>query len=632
MKGASPKAAGNPSVARTRGRRAKALVHYADKPILLIMRYIGRRPLAHAFVLLGIVAAVGCALGSQFAIKNLIDELPAGRHHPAAIVTAFLIIVVLLFADNLFWRLSGWVSVRTFVAVTGDVRRHLFGYLLSHSTGYFSNVQPGTLASRVSATANAIFTIENTVAWTALPPLLSVLGAIGIIGTLSPLMSLALLLVSGCMAAVLFWLGSKGRSRHMRFASDAASVDGELVDVISNMTTVRMFDATRRESARLHSFLTHEMTSREASVRYLEKLRLLHAVATWLLSSGLLGWVLWLWTRGRATTGDVVLVSSLGFAILHGTRDLAVALVDLTQHISRLAEAAQTLLVPRDMEEMVGVPALQVRDANIDFENITFAYPGRRPVLDHFSLHIDAGQKVGLVGPSGAGKSTVLALLQRLFEPPRGSGAVTISGQCLSDVSLASLRSAIAIVPQDISLFNRTLLDNVRYGRPDATEEEVLRACAHANCLDLVRSLPEGLGTVVGDRGTRLSGGQRQRIAIARAFLKDAPILLLDEATSALDSVSEAAIQLALDRLMEGRTVVAIAHRLSTLQSFDRIVVIHHGRLVDDGAPNELSRRAGIYRDVLLRQERRAATGNRQPEVVAHARMAKASSAFDEPA
>jgi ATP-binding cassette subfamily B protein len=622
MNGDSPKAAGKPSVARTRGRRAKTLVQHAGKPVLLIMQYIGRRPVAHALVLLGIVAAVCCGLGSQFAIRNLIDALPAGRSHPAAVVTAFLTVVVLLFADNLFWRLSGWISVRTFVAVTGDVRRHLFGYLVSHSPGYFSNIQPGTLASRVSATANAIFTIENTIAWTALPPLLSVLGAIGIIGMLSPFMALALLLVSACMAAFLFWLASKGRSRHMRFASDAASVDGELVDVISNMTTVRMFDAARRESARLDSFLKNEMTSREASVRYLEKLRLLHAIATWLLSSGLLGWVLWLWTRERATTGDVVLVSSLGFAILHGTRDLAVALVDVTQHVARLAEAAQTLLVPREMEERVGVPALQVRDANIDFENITFAYPGRRPVLDHFSLHIDAGQKVGLVGPSGAGKTTVLALLQRLFEPPRGSGAVTISGQRLSDVSLASLHDAIAIVPQDISLFNRTLLDNVRYGRPDATDEEVLRACEHANCLELIRSLPEGLGTVVGDRGTRLSGGQRQRIAIARAFLKDAPILLLDEATSALDSASEAAIQLALDRLMERRTVVAIAHRLSTLQSFDRIVVIQHGRLVDDGAPNELSKRAGIYRDVLLRQERRAATG-RQPEVVAHTRMAR---------
>jgi ATP-binding cassette subfamily B protein len=191
------------------------------------------------------------------------------------------------------------------------------------------------------------------------------------------------------------------------------------------------------------------------------------------------------------------------------------------------------------------------------------------------------------------------------FDPPRGSGAVCISGQRLCDISLNSLRDAIGVVPQDISLFNRSLLENLRYGRPDATEEEVLKACEQA--LSLIRSLPDGLQTIVGERGTQLSGGQRQRIAIARAFLKDAPILLLDEATSALDSVSETMIEAALEKLMEGRTVVAIAHRLSTLQNFDQIVVIQHGRLVDDGAPQELARRLGIYRDVLLRHERRMA-------------------------
>jgi ATP-binding cassette subfamily B protein len=573
--------------------------------VRLLFRYVGQHPVEHAMVTLAIVAAVGCTLGSQFAIRNLIDALPGGRAHPAHVVNAFLVIVGLLFADNLFWRVAGWASVRTFVAVTGDVRRELFGYLTGHSSGYFSNVQPGTLASRISATANAVFTIENLTAWNALPPLLSVIGSVVLIGWVSVWMALALVGISVCMTCFLFWLARKGGSRHMNFASRAASVDGELVDVIGNMPTVRAFVATARECLRFGGILEQEMTSRTASLRHLEKLRLLHAVATVLLSCVLLGWVLWLWTQGRATTGDVVLVGSLGFAILHGTRDLAVALVDMVQHVARLADAAQSLLVPREMEEKVGVPPLQIRDANIDFENVTFSYAGRRRVLDHFSLHIDAGQRVGLVGPSGAGKSTVLALLQRAFDPPSGSGAVCISGQRLCDVSLGSLRDAVAVVPQDISLFNRSLLDNLRYGRPDATETEVLQACEHANCADLIRSLPDGLQTVVGERGARLSGGQRQRIAIARAFLKNAPILLLDEATSALDTESEVKIQKALDRLMKGRTVVAIAHRLSTLQNFDRIVVIQHGRLVDDGAPNALADRPGIYRDVLLRRERR---------------------------
>jgi ATP-binding cassette, subfamily B, bacterial len=600
-----PQVAQASHAARTRGRRALELAGYSGKPIGLLLRYVGRHPIAHALVLASIVAAVGCSLASQFAIRNLIDALPGGRAHPAQVIHAFLVIVVLLLADNLFWRVAGWASVRTFVEVTGDVRRELFGYLVGHSPGYFSNVQPGTLASRISATANAVFTMENLSAWSALPPFLSVVGAVVLIGLVSVWMALALVGIAACMTAFLFWLARKGGGRHMGFASRAASVDGELVDVIGNMSTVRTFVATARECLRFGSYLDDEVASRKASLRFLEKLRLLHAAMTVVLSSCLLGWVLWLWTQERATTGDVVLVSSLGFAILHGTRDLAVACVDMIQHVARLAEAAQSLLVPREMEERIGVPLLQVRDANIDFENITFSYPGRRRVLDHFSLHIDAGQRVGLVGPSGAGKSTVLALLQRSFDPQPGAGAVCISGQRLSDISLNSLHNVIAVVPQDISLFNRSLLDNLRYGRPDATEEQVLRACEHAHCLDLIRALPEGLQTIVGERGTRLSGGQRQRIAIARAFLKDAPILLLDEATSALDSASEAAIQHALEKLMKGRTVVAIAHRLSTLQNFDRIVVIQHGRLVDDGSPQELARRPGIYRDVLLRRERR---------------------------
>ncbi|WP_069268997.1 ABC transporter ATP-binding protein, partial [Paraburkholderia nodosa] len=578
-----------------RGRRATALIQYACKPISLLLRYVRAHPYGHLVVLSGIVAAIACSLGAQFATKNLIDTLPAGHAHPGRVVEAFLIIVALLFADNLFWRLAGLAGVRTFVAVTGDVRRELFGYLTGHSPAYFSNMQPGTLASRISSTAIAIFTIENMAAWSAIPTLLSVLGSVVLIGSVSKGMAFALAGISVCMTTFLSWIARKGGERHLHFASRAASVDGELVDLIGNMSTIRAFDATARECLRFGNFLDSEIRSRQSSLRHLEKLRLVHAIMTVLLSCLLLGWVIWLWSEERATTGDVVLVSSLGFAILHGARDLAVALVDMTQHVARLAEAAQSLLIPREMEQGVDVPDLQIRDANIDFENISFSYPGRRRVLDHFSLHIDAGQRVGLVGVSGAGKSTVLALLLRWFDPPAGAGAVCISGQRLCDVSLRSLHDAVSIVPQDISLFNRSLLDNLRYGRPEATEDQVMKACEHAGCLELIRSLPDGLNTVVGEHGSSLSGGQRQRIAIARAFLKDAPILLLDEATSALDSASEAVVQAVLEKLMKGRTVVAIAHRLSTLQNFDRIVVIQHGRLVDDGTPRELTRRPGIY-------------------------------------
>jgi ATP-binding cassette, subfamily B, bacterial len=284
-----------------------------------------------------------------------------------------------------------------------------------------------------------------------------------------------------------------------------------------------------------------------------------------------------------------------------------VALVDLTQHVARLGEATQTLLIPHEMAERGNTAPLQIQEATVDFDNVTFAYAGRRPVLSGFNLHIRAGERIGLIGPSGAGKSTIFALIQHFYEPQ--SGCVRISGQDISQVTLQSLQAAISIVPQDVSLFHRSLLDNIRYGKPTATEEEVRRACEDANCLDFLAAMPGGLKTIAGDRGTKLSGGQRQRIAIARAILKDAPILLLDEATSALDTASELAIQSALERLMKNRTVIAIAHRLSTLQTFDRIVVINRGRVVQDGPPAELANVPGIYRETLERQRKRVPAG-----------------------
>jgi ATP-binding cassette subfamily B protein len=221
-------------------------------------------------------------------------------------------------------------------------------------------------------------------------------------------------------------------------------------------------------------------------------------------------------------------------------------------------------------------------------------------VLQDLDLAIEPGQRVGLVGASGAGKSTVLALLQRFYDVQ--GGAVRIDGHDISTITQDSLRETMAIVPQDISLFHRSVLENIRYARPDATEAEVMEAATIARCRDFIEDLPDGFNTMVGDRGVKLSGGQRQRLAIARALLKDAPILLLDEATSALDTESEQAIQMALDNLMRGRTVIAIAHRLSTLRNFDRIVVMDAGRVVDDGSPEELASRPGPYRNLLRKQ------------------------------
>ena len=575
----------------------RALPGYAGRPLAFMFRYVRAHALGHVAILLSVVVAVGAAVGSQYAIKNLVDMLAAGTKSP--IWTAFAILAALIATDNMAWRVGGWIAARMFVAVTGDVRRDLFQHLTGHAPSYFSDRQPGTLASRITATANAIFLVETTVAWNVLPPCLAVAFSVGVLALISPIMAGALVVLASILSFVLVKLADRGSHLHRTYATDAAAVDGELVDVISNMPLVRAFGATFRERERFAGRVDRELTSRRQSLRYLEKLRVFHAVATAMLTAGLLAWAIMLWQQGVATTGDVVLVSTMGFTILHGTRDLAVALVNTVQQVARLSEALSTLLVPHTLNDREGAESLPQAQGRVTFERVNFAYPDGSPVLRKFSLSIQPGERVGLVGRSGSGKSTVLALLQRLRDVEEGR--ILIDGRDIAQLTQESLHAQLSIVPQDVSLFARSIRENIRYGRPDAADEEVLTAASDAGC-DFIAELPEGFDTMVGDRGVKLSGGQRQRLAIARAFLRNAPILIMDEATSALDSESEQAVQVALDRLMVGRTVIAVAHRLSTLRDFDRIVVMQNGRILQDAAPALLERQKGPYRDLLKRQ------------------------------
>jgi ATP-binding cassette subfamily B protein len=406
------------------------------------------------------------------------------------------------------------------------------------------------------------------------------------------------------MVYLMFRLAAAGKPLHDDFADKAAVVDGEMVDVITNMPLVRAFCGLSHEHDRFDSTVKRELVARGRSLRYLEKVRITHAAITMLMTITLLAWVIALWQRGGATTGDVVLVCTLGLSILNATRDLAVALVDVTQHVARLTEAIATLLLPHELRDHPEAEPLMKSGAAITFNNISFQYPGGQKVFDRFSLRLQPGQRVGLVGQSGGGKSTLFVLLQRFYDVQHGS--IVIDGQDISRVTQQSLREAISVVPQDISLFHRSILENIRYGRPTATDDEVLRAAIAARC-DFVETLPDGLDTMVGDRGVKLSGGQRQRIAIARAFLKDSPILLLDEATAALDTESEEAIREALSRLMRGRTVIAIAHRLATLRNFDRVVLLKAGKILEDGPPDRLMQGQGPYRDLVTQEMSRLA-------------------------
>jgi ATP-binding cassette subfamily B protein len=398
----------------------------------------------------------------------------------------------------------------------------------------------------------------------------------------------------------MFRLAAAGRPLHHEFADQAAAVDGEMLDIVGNMTLVWAFCGLGREHTRFDATINRETAARRRSLQYLEKLRLLHAAVTVLLIIALLAWAIMLWESGLASTGDVVLVCTLGLYVLLATRDLAVALVDFTQHVARLSEALATILTPHRLRDHPEATSLARSGASIAFENISFSYPDGRRVYTDFSLRIEPAQRVGLVGQSGCGKSTLFVLLQRFYDLQ--GGRILLSDQDIARVTQESLRAAIAVVPQDISLFHRSIMENIRYGRPDASDDDVREAIVASNCASFIEHLPQGTATLVGDRGVKLSLGQRQRIGIARAFLKNAPILLLDEATSALDSDSEEAVREALDRLMGGRTVIAIAHRLASLRNFDRIVVLDAGTLCEDGPPQVLVQRKGIYCN-LVRQE-----------------------------
>ena len=577
---------------------------YARRPLAFMFRYIRLRPGCHLLILAAVLAAVACSVSTQYGVKYLVDAL-SGNRGGAGVWVAFALLVSLIAADNLLWRLASWVANFTFVGVTGDLRRDLFRHLTGHAPSYFADRLPGMLTSRVTATSNAVFTVENMAMWNVLPPCAATLAAIAFVLTISGAMAAGLALVGGVVLVAMFRLAAAGRPLHHDFANKTAAVDGEMVDVVSNMQLVRAFCGMSREHRRFDATLDREMAARRRSLLYLEKLRILHAVVTIVLTLGLLAWAIVLWERGFATTGDVVLACTLGMSVLHATRDLAVALVDVTQHIARLAEALATLLLPHELRDHPKATVLVKRGARVDFENVTFGYADGTRVFAGLKLRLEPGQRIGLVGPSGGGKSTLFAMLQRFYDLQ--DGRILIDGQNIARVTQESLRGAIAVVPQDISLFHRSIIENIRYGKPEASEDELRAAALAARCGDFIEALPDGLETIVGERGVKLSGGQRQRIAIARAFLKDAPLLLLDEATSALDGDSEEAIREALGRLMLGRTVVAIAHRLSTLRSFDRVIVLQGGAIVQDGPPDQLMRRGGMYRNLVQREMSRLA-------------------------
>ncbi len=320
------------------------------------------------------------------------------------------------------------------------------------------------------------------------------------------------------------------------------------------------------------------------------------------MQTAILGLALWLWSQGQATPGDIAFVLTMFFLLSGHLRDVGQHIRNLQRSVNDMEELVNLYAQPLGIEDMAGAKPIRITDGAIEFDRVTFQYGAHpTPLYRDFSVTIPAGERVGLVGHSGSGKTTFVKLIQRLYDLK--GGAITIDGQNIADVEQASLRGQIAIVQQEPILFHRTLAENIAYGRPDASRAEIIEAAKQANAHDFIMHLPKQYETLVGERGVKLSGGERQRVAIARAFLADAPILILDEATSSLDSESEVLIQEAMERLMQGRTTLVIAHRLSTVRALDRLLVFDKGRIVEEGSHEQLIRlNGGIYRRLFERQ------------------------------
>jgi ATP-binding cassette subfamily B protein len=454
-----------------------------------------------------------------------------------------------------------------------------------------------------SSGAGAVDMLNDVFMFGLLPTFIVLLGGTAILGARWPAMGMAVG-VGSLLYVVLTALLSLNYVAPAAELSNAwdTRVSGALADAITSNAAVRAFGAEAREEQRLGRVLgkwrrrTHRTWMRGVGSYSIQSTALV------ILQGLITGTITWLWWQGRANAGDVATVLTAYF-VLHGyLRNMSQTVRELQRGLADMQELVGLWAQDITITDRAGAPALHVTSGRIEVRDITFRYGAHgTPLFDGLSLTIAAGERVGLVGPSGSGKSSFVRLIQRLHDID--GGQILIDGQDIAGVTQASLRSQIAIVPQEPSLFHRSLAENIAYGRPGASQEEIVAAAKLARAHEFIERQARGYATLVGERGVKLSGGERQRVAIARAFLADRPILILDEATSSLDSESEAAIADAAERLMAGRTCIVIAHRLSTVRAMDRILVFKDGRIVEEGAHAALVAKAGgLYRDLFERQ------------------------------
>jgi ATP-binding cassette subfamily B protein len=377
------------------------------------------------------------------------------------------------------------------------------------------------------------------------------------------------------------------------FAAARSLVTGKVVDSVTNVMNAKMFARRQYEEDYLTDYLNHEVNHALRTYWYMEKLRWFQFTAAMVLMIGMVGYALKIWSEGNMTVGEFSMVAGLAIMLIEAARGLSRSFLEFFEYLGNISDGVSVFVQPHEIVDKPDALVLKVEQGEIAFRDVCFTYHEGLQVFEHLDVTIKPRQQVGLVGFSGSGKSTFVNLILRLFEP--SSGAIKIDGQNILDVTQDSLRESVSMIPQDPQLFHRSLMENIRYGRLDATDDEVIEAARKAHAHEFILQSEKQYESLVGERGVKLSGGQRQRIAIARAILKDSPILILDEATSSLDSVTEKKIQLGLENLMKDRTVVVVAHRLSTISHMDRILVFDQGKIIEDGTHQQLLLRDGHY-------------------------------------
>ena len=537
-----------------------------------------------------VIAASAASQGTNYFLKLIVDAVEVNNFD--AVLWYALAYPVAVFVVQILFRASGMIGRNWVIYSKRHVQDELTKYAIGHSHTYFSNRLAGSIMSKVTNVVSSIDTLIPDIMWTYINSFVAFLVTFTFIA-MADLLAGGIFIV---LVVVLYFLNRRLAPKKAVYSKRTAAavtvLNGRLIDVFSNIQAVRQFSQTGSEYKQITADTLNLQTERLRNWGYTEFMLFLNSVVLFFFSFIMFWLLVQSWQRGEIGTGDFILIISL-YAQITGTLIfIGRAFNSTAQAVGEMREGLEDLMQPHEILDAPDAQQLQLHDASIQWQNVDFQFDNKS-VFSNFSLTIPAGQRLGLVGQSGAGKTTFVSLLLRQHDVLKGE--ILVGGQNISEVTQDSLREAIAVVPQEPALFHRSIRANIEYGKPGAPMEEIIAVAKKAQAHDFISELPEGYDTLVGERGIKLSGGQKQRVAIARAMLKDAPILVLDEATSALDSDSEVVIQKALEALMEGRTVIAIAHRLSTLRTMDRIVVLEHGMIIEDGTHESLSASGGMY-------------------------------------